>query len=304
LKKKSGQPELCRVSVVIPTRDRAFLLRESLENLRKQDYPGDLYEIIVVDDGSNDETPAVATQFARSGLPEVRYFRLARLGLNAARNTGINAAKGELICFVDDDIAAPPTWLRAMVNGALRHPEAGCFGGPIRLRLEGKPPRMCGREPLGETELDCGTEERAVNAVFGANFALRPRAFERIGPFNEALPIYGEEEEWEGRYQAAGGVIWYIPEAWLWHRRLAQDLQFTRMLRRRFRRGVNLVEVLRFTGKETSVLKAFIVTLRCVGHCARRRCLLGIVMAAGNLGYVWGALRYKLVENGPLRTST
>src|SRR2546430_10472903 len=140
------------VSVVVPTWNRAALLRDALASLASQDYPPERYEIVVVDDGSTDATSAVAADSVESdSLPRVQYVRQAHAGLNAARNAGIAAAKGDLICFVDDDVEAPRAWLRAIVQGAARHPYAGCLGGPIHLRIEGRHPRLCSKEDLGET---------------------------------------------------------------------------------------------------------------------------------------------------------
>lgn len=279
------------VSVVIPTRDRAALLRECLRSVRAQSYPPDRYEIVVVDDGSRDDTPNVVAEAVASGPPVTRYVRMDRKGLNAARNAGIAAAKGDPICFVDDDVDAPSTWLPAVVDGVLRHPEAGCFGGPIRLRLEARPPRMCGRDPLGETELDLGSREVSVSEVYGANLVLRRKALERAGLFDESLPIYGDEIEWQRRYRREHGTIWYIPEAWLWHRRTADQLRFTILMRARFRRGVNDATYQRRVGTPPGLGRLMLSVGRHVGHSVRRLCAIGLLDAAGGLGQLWGTLR-------------
>src|SRR4051794_21717176 len=112
------------VSVVVPTRGRADYLRVALASLAEQDLDGQ-YETIVVDDASDDATPEVAE---RAGARYLRQER--RRSLNAARNTGIAAAEADLIVLVDDDVEAPPSWLRALVEGAAGHPEAEAFGGP------------------------------------------------------------------------------------------------------------------------------------------------------------------------------
>src|SRR6266550_6185835 len=176
------------VSIVVPTRNRARLLRDCIVSLMQQDLPGDRFEIIVVDDGSTDETPDVVREIRRrTNRPDIRYVRPEGRGLNVARNAGIQAAIGDPIAFVDDDVAVPSSWLKAVADGSLRHTDAGCFGGPVRLRLEGKPPRHCKRCGLSESEMDLGVEEGPVGYAIGANMALRRAAIEKIGSFNELL---------------------------------------------------------------------------------------------------------------------
>ena len=115
--------------------------------------------MIVVDDGSTDTTPGV---IARSAC--ARCARTRRQGPNPARNAAAAAAGADLIALVDDDVHVPPHWLRAMVAGAERHPDADALGGPIRARFDGPAPRSCGREDPPITALDLGPVDRARGA--------------------------------------------------------------------------------------------------------------------------------------------
>src|SRR5262249_6017579 len=145
------------LSVVIATRNRATLLRDCIQSLVEQDFPVDQYEIIVVDDGSTTETSVGASEIqARINRPTLRDLRPQGRGLTAARNAGLREALGDPIVFVDDDVVTPNLWLRSIADGTIRHPEAGCLGGPVRLRLEARPPRFCKRDPLGDSQLDLG----------------------------------------------------------------------------------------------------------------------------------------------------
>src|SRR3954451_610117 len=122
------------VSVVIPTRGRAEYLEVALASLAGQDL-AEPFEVIVVDDGATDRTPEVV---AAAGVRSLRHE--TRRTLNAARNSGASAAGADLIAFADDDVAAPAGWLRELVEGAARHPEAEAFGGPIPGRPQGPAP--------------------------------------------------------------------------------------------------------------------------------------------------------------------
>ena len=149
------------ISVVIPTRNRAHLLADALGSLLRQDYSTERYEIVVVDDGSTDETPLIVEELAAdSRQPRVRLFRQPPKNQNAARNRGLSEAKGDLIAFFDDDEFAPKEWLSSLVQGAARHPDAGCLGGPARLQLEGRPPRLCERCSPGEGSFDLRVGEQ------------------------------------------------------------------------------------------------------------------------------------------------
>jgi GT2 family glycosyltransferase len=285
-------PDVPFVSVIIPTRNRARLAKETVDSLLAQDYPAERYEIIVVDDGSTDDTPALLSVFAEGGgTPNVKYIRRDPVSANAARNEGIRRAGGDPIVFVDDDIEAPTGWLQALVKATVRNPDAGCVGGKILLRLEGKPPRLCGREPFGETELDLGDAEVEARAVWSANMAVSRAAIDEVGLFNEALRIAGDEEEWEMRLAAAGGRIIYTPDAWLWHRRTQEDLGFWRLIRVRFRRGRAQAKFAHMTGHSYQTRTQLRAVVRSLAHAARCFCCGGLLAASVQAGRVWGVIK-------------
>ncbi|MCU1451468.1 MAG: glycosyltransferase [Acidimicrobiales bacterium] len=266
-------------SVVVPTHNRASMLRDCLATLVAQDYPVDRYEVLVADDGSTDATPSVIAAFARDhGV--VRGLRQEPAGANAARNMGLAEARGDPICFVDDDQEMPPGWLRALVSGAMRLPDAACVGGPIVLRLEGRPPRTCGRELPGEGELDYGSELRLVEEVWGGNLALRRHAVDIIGPFREFRRLGGNEIEWQRRARALGLSIGYVPEARLYHRRTAGDVRLGRLVSRRFFRGWGQARNMARAGEPYLARSELESTGHWLGHWATTGCTQGLVNAA------------------------
>lgn len=279
------------VSIVVPTFNRRALLSDCLASLRGQDYPKDCYEIIVVDDGSTDGTAEMVTGFQDWKPPQVRYVYQKKAGPNAARNRGIALATGDPVCLVDDDVDPPAEWLAALVAGALRHPEAGAVGGPIRLRFEGRFPRFCGREPLvGEAEFDLGTEEQAVREVVSANMAVRRHAIEAVGLFDHTLPIYGDELEWLRRLNRAAIPVVYLPSASLCHRRI--DLTLGRLIGKYFRRGANIVTFAHRAGEsqQLTIPRAGCTLLLSLAHGLRRWCSMGLLMAVQQAGVLWGLM--------------
>jgi len=272
------------LSVVIPTRDRADYLRVALASLAGQDGRA-THEVVVVDDGSSDATPAVA---ADAGARVVTHA--ASLGLNAARNAGARAALAPLVAYVDDDVRVPPTWAGAMVEGAARHPEAEAFGGPIRAALEGPAPRSCGRESAPVTTLDLGTHDREADLVWGANLAVRAGAFERVGGFPEELSGGGDEEVWLRRLQAAGGRIVYLAAAGLDHRREGEDARLRSLMRSAYHRGRQLRAHDRRRRTAPGVGRELRVLAGCGWHTVRRACPQGLISGAHSTGRLVEAL--------------
>jgi glycosyltransferase involved in cell wall biosynthesis len=277
------------VSVVVPTQDRAALLRDALQSLVQQEYPRESYEIVVVDDGSTDDTSRVVQRYTASTAPRVLAVCQAAAGINAARNAGIKSSRGDLICFVDDDVEAPRGWLRAMADGAARHPTAGCLGGPIRLRIESRQ-RLCGREGVG-TALDLGPHDLVGPLLCGSNMAVRRSAVEGVGPFRDDVPVHaGDEVEWEQRLLAAGGTTAYIADAWLWHRRTDADLRLRRSLKAFFTVGRRTVERARVLSEPFSVRHEVAGIPRALGHAVLYRCKWGLLDTSRRIGMAWARL--------------
>lgn len=269
-----------RATIVIPTRDRPGYLDVTLASVMDQARAGEA-EVLVVLDGPDAATATVA---ARHGA---RVATLAHAsGLNAARNRGVTEAAGDLIAFLDDDVRADPGWLAALLHGARHAPGYGVFGGPIRAELEGGGPRACGREPPPITTLDLGASDCDAQYVWGANMALRRRAYELAGPFDERLTGRGDEEDWERRYAARGGRVRYIAAAGVVHRRDREDARLRRLCAAAYALGK--------TARRNDVRKhaappswfELRVLGGCAWHAARRCCAYGIVMGAHSAGRV------------------
>jgi glucosyl-dolichyl phosphate glucuronosyltransferase len=295
----SGSPN--EISVVVCTRNRADVLGDCLNSLRSQDLPGECYEILVVDDGSTDETPTLVAKASQgSQNPRIRYLRQEQKGLSAARNHAVREAGGDLICFIDDDAVAEKHWLPAVDAGTSRYPETDCFVGRIFLSLEGKAPRSCGREYFAGY-FDAGDLEHESTKLMGGNMFLRRRIFDRVGLFDETLVWRGDEDEWFGRVRSLGGTAMYLPDATIWHRRLAHELRLSHLLKTKFGWGVAQVQYKRAAGLPFSYTKELWGMAFALLHVLRRGCLAGLMTVATHAGAFWAALRGEL--KSPQRSS-
>jgi glycosyltransferase involved in cell wall biosynthesis len=276
---------MLEASVIVPTRDRAAYLRAALDSLLSQDADPGSYEIVVVDDGPGETTRAATLEAQRRAGFSVRYVeREGSPGLNSARNTGIAAAAAPFVVFVDDDIEAPPGWLRALLEGRRRHADALVLGGPIEVRLEGFRLPLCGREPPPITALDAGPADREVEVVWGANMGIDRRAFDLAGTFDPGVPYGFDEDMWERRLRERGGRVMYVADAGLVHRRDAADSRLVPLMRAAYRRGRALRAYSRHRGQAPSVARELRWLAGCFLHTFRFRCGNGLLLTAHSAG--------------------
>lgn len=110
-------------SVIIPTHNRGEILKECLERLINQDYPKKSFEIIVIDDGSKDNTKDIVEKIAGNTQVSVKYFFQKTQGQGIARNLGIRHAKGDIIIFIGDDIFVLSDFIKQHIRFHIKHPE-------------------------------------------------------------------------------------------------------------------------------------------------------------------------------------
>ena len=233
-----------RVTVIIATYNRAALLDECLDHLRRQRFsPGD--EILVVDNGSTDDTAAVVARHQRGAAVSLQLLREPRPGKSRAIARALAVAAGDILAFTDDDVHVDDDWLAA-VRAALGDPGVALVGGPVRPRWQATVPRWIRRArdryprlgaPLAL--LDYGDRPLALGArtVLGANLAVRREAFTQAGGFPAHLGKRrgtlrsGEDHELCRRVQEAGFRAIYCPTAAVQHWVPAERARVPYMLR-------------------------------------------------------------------------
>jgi len=218
------------ISVIIATYNRAALLDECLDHLRRQRFePGD--EVIVVDNGSTDDTSAVIGRHQRLSAVPLRHLEERAAGKSRALARALAVASGDILAFTDDDVDVEEGWLGA-IRTAMVDPGVALIGGPVDPRWErGAPPWLpvtrdgYGRLASPLALLDYGPRPADLGArtVVGANFAVRRDVAARVGGFAPHLGklrgtlLSGEDHDFCRRVQAAGFRTEYRPDARVRH---------------------------------------------------------------------------------------
>ncbi len=173
-------------SVIIPAYRVEGFVRETLESVLRQDYPN--YEVIVVDDGSDDATPKLVAEYP------VQLLRQPHRGISAARNAGLRVARGDYLTILDADDLWPADRLSAQVEYLEQHPQIEIVLGLTEFFLtpgQERPPHF---SALMEGDPVPG---------HASTMLARRQVFELVGDFDETL-VVGEDIDWLARAKDAG----------------------------------------------------------------------------------------------------
>jgi glycosyltransferase involved in cell wall biosynthesis len=215
-----NQPKL--VSVIIPVYNGELYLAEALDSVFAQDYRP--IEVIVVDDGSTDDTAAVAKRYS-----QVHYFHQTNQGPPAARNTGLNNCKGELIALLDADDLWVPGKLSTQTAFLETHPQACCVIGRMKNFLQEGIPRPSWVN-------DSMFTDNPVAYSLGSMLVHR-WVFETVGQFNTSNQR-GDNIDWLIRLNELKLIVYRMPEVLLLRRihsnNLSQKYELKNQARLRF----------------------------------------------------------------------
>ncbi len=198
------------VSVVICAYNAERTIGACLESLGRLEYPN--YEVIIVDDGSRDQSAAVAM-----GFPRFRLIRQSNKGLAAARNIGLKAAGGEIVAYIDSDCIVDSHWLTLIVRAIEENDFDGC-GGPNYAPHEERRLAACVAASPGAPTPVLTAEDRAEHLP-GCNLALRKVVLNALGGFDPQFVLAGDDVDICWRALEAGYVLGYSPAAFVWHSR-------------------------------------------------------------------------------------
>lgn len=203
-------PRYPKVSVIVCSYNGARTLEACLESLRHVQYPD--YEVILVDDGSKDNTQEIMKRF-----PEVRNILQENKGLGVARNVGAAAATGEIFAYTDGDCMADPDWLTYLVGTLISGDYVGVGGPNISPPAENWVQACVSGAPGGPSHVLL--TDVIAEHIPGCNMAFHRWAFEAVGGFDPDYHKAGDDVDFCWRLQGLGGVIAFSPSAIVWHYR-------------------------------------------------------------------------------------
>jgi glycosyltransferase involved in cell wall biosynthesis len=216
-----------KVSVVIPTRNRAALVAQAIDCIERQTISRDQYEVIVVDNDSSDDTLPVLEKKSRT-YPNLKFGRQHKRGAAATRNSGLRMAQGELILFIDDDVQAEPNLIESHILYQQRNPGASVIGAvtipwgntrePFRRYLRDH--RILNPYTPSKGPIDFAYYHTSNVSTPGESLA-------KVGGFNDAFSIYGMEDiELGYRLERSGSRMIFAPEAKALHYRFPEYHEF------------------------------------------------------------------------------
>lgn len=230
-----------RVTVAIPTCNRAELLRQALGGIVGQNFPAEDFEILVIDNNSVDHTREIVDGFDHAH-PAPRHILETRQGLDHARNRAIGEARGEILLFGDDDILVGPDWIAQMAAPLLadQAKRIGAVGGEVvPVFPQGLPDWVSEWHAPLAFRAEAGPLE-ARHCPMGANLAFPRWIFDKLGTFHTGLDraagtyFSGGDSEMIRRVRTAGFEVWFAPAAAVRHQMPASRTTFRYATRHAF----------------------------------------------------------------------
>lgn len=278
---------MINLSVIIPTCNRSRLLQNALESILKQTYSKEKFEVIIIDNGSTDDTRDVVMSY-KSKIPNLIYHYDERPGLHIGRHDGYNLSSSDLLVFADDDIEAFPTWLEA-ISDDFNDPNIVMVGGKNLPKYEEKPPFWVLKKWYEVVEeghcvqtlslIDFGDNKRLISPfyIFGCNYSVRKKIIKEAGGFHpDGMPsnlveFRGDGEGNISKYVYQNGMsALYDPLASVYHFVPRGRMTIDYFCQRSFRFGIEKSYLnLRSKNKEYGQ-SFFIKTKKVISSCIIR----------------------------------
>ncbi|GAA4452742.1 hypothetical protein GCM10023189_16640 [Nibrella saemangeumensis] len=200
---------LPRISVIVCSYNGSATIRDTLDGLLNLDYPD--FEVIVVNDGSTDQLVQIAGEYP------FRLISTPNQGLSTARNTGLYAASGEIVAYIDDDAYPDPHWLQYLAYSYQTTSHAGIGGPNLLPENDGSIATCVFHAPGGPVHVL--TTDDVAEHIPGCNMSFRREVLLEIGGFDPIYRAAGDDVDICWRVQHTGRTIGFHPSATVWHHR-------------------------------------------------------------------------------------
>jgi glycosyltransferase involved in cell wall biosynthesis len=197
------------ISVIVCTYNGSRTIQDCLEGLLRLEYPN--FEVLVVNDGSTDATADIVERYS------FRLINTENRGLSSARNTGLEAATGEIVAYIDDDARPDPHWLTYLALTFMSTTHAGVGGPNIAPAGDGLIADCIANAPGGPVHVLLSDQE--AEHIPGCNMAFRKAALQAIGGFDTQFHTAGDDVDVCWRLQQQGETLGFSPAAVVWHHR-------------------------------------------------------------------------------------
>lgn len=230
------------LSIVIPTFNRYSSLEKTLQSIVAQEIDDWLFEVIVVDNGSTDETLTVCRN-AGASITNFVYCYDAEPGLLTGRHRGTKLSKGNIISFIDDDVELNPQWMTSILQLFNEKPAVSIIGGPCLPKYHIYPPQWTsyfwrptpygGSMCLPLSLIDVARESLELDPVFifGLNYSIRKKVLLELGGFHpDCIPQHLQKFQGDGetglsiKARTRNIKAWYAASAFLYHQVTAERL--------------------------------------------------------------------------------
>ena len=302
---------MIKISAIICTFKRPDYLRHALRSLCEQSLSCEEYEVIVVDNAVEARVQRVVKEF-EDGRVNLRYLPEENVGLSRARNTGLKAAVGRYVAYLDDDARADTQWLEALVDAFEQaSPAPAAIGGRVWLDWQGEKPNWVPDRHLSlYTYVDHGNGPHSLRDdeyLVGANIAFEKDALRSVGGFDPNLGrqglvlLSGEEAAILAQLQQMGKSVYYEPAAVVWHSVDQSRKRPSWLLRRLFWDGASQ-PLIDLPASERSRRATSMNAYRDLRQCGRWSWEILVAVLRGRRSSAWESLLGLSQRVGRLRT--
>jgi len=240
--------ETPEISVAVCTYNRADVLPKCLESLANQSANKELFEVLIIDNNSTDETKKLAEDFCKEHR-NFSYIFEEKQGLSQARNRAIDEAKGTYLAYIDDDAIADREWVKSILD-CFNQTNADVLGGPVKSFIDTeKIPRFYDAKTH---DFYCGDERKRLQppkfsfGFSGCNTCFKKSLFDEFGTYLTDLGMIGnkqrmgEDSEMGYRLLKANKIFYYEPGMKIDHHIRMNNITFTGILKRSYDTGIEI----------------------------------------------------------------